>query len=126
MGPGDGNARRIRLKIEELIDGIVSWQTPRYLADILTKFRIVDTQRDRGHLLRTSYYFQLNCARTAVCKDDTSGAQLMFARRQEGKVGMEEDGKVVEEERKVVVEMGIRTKNSWMPGGESILEPPMM
>ena len=39
---------------------------------------------------------------------------------------MEEDGKVVEEERKVVVEMGIRTKNSWMPGGESILEPPMM
>ena len=50
----------------------------------------------------------------------------MFARRQEGKVGMEEDGKVVEEERKVVVEMGIRTKNSWMPGGESILEPQMM
>ena len=50
----------------------------------------------------------------------------MFAWRQEGKVGMEEDGKVVEEERKVVVEMGIRTKNSWMPGGESILEPQMM
>ena len=54
----------------------------------------------------------------------------MFARRQEGKVGMEEDGKVEkeEEERKVVEEeeMGIRTKNSWMPGGESILEPQMM
>ena len=50
----------------------------------------------------------------------------MFAWRQEGEVGMEEDGKVVEEERKVVVEMGIRTKNSWMPGGESILEPQMM
>ena len=39
---------------------------------------------------------------------------------------MEEDGKVVEEERKVVVEMGIRNKNSWMPGGESILERQMM
>ena len=26
LGPGDGNARWIRLKIEELIDGIVSWQ----------------------------------------------------------------------------------------------------
>ena len=47
----------------------------------------------------------------------------MFAWRQEGKVGMEEDGKVVEEERKVVVEMGIRTKNSWTAGRESILEP---
>ena len=32
-------------------------------------------------------------------------------------MGMEEAGKVEEEE------MGIRTKNSWMPGGESILEP---
>ena len=40
----------------------------------------------------------------------------MFARRQEGKVGMEEDGKVEEE-------MGIRTKNSWTAGRESILEP---
>ena len=36
---------------------------------------------------------------------------------------MEEDGKVVEEEMKVEEEMGIRTKNSWMPGRESILEP---
>ena len=51
----------------------------------------------------------------------------MFARRQEGKVGMEEDGKVEEEEeRKVEEEMGIRTKNSWIPGGESILERQMM
>ena len=50
----------------------------------------------------------------------------MFAWRQEGKVGMEEDGKVEEVEMKVEKEMGIRTKNSWMPGGESILEPPMM
>ena len=47
----------------------------------------------------------------------------MFARRQEGKVGMEEDGKVEEVEMKVEEEMGIRTKNSWMPGRESILEP---
>ena len=41
---------------------------------------------------------------------------------------MEEDGKVEEEEEesKVVEEMGIRTKNSWMPGGESILERQMM
>ena len=36
---------------------------------------------------------------------------------------MEEDGKVVEVEMKVEEEMGIRTKNSWMPGRESILEP---
>ena len=36
-------------------------------------------------------------------------------------MGMEEDGKV--EEMKVEEEMGIRTKNSWMPGRESILEP---
>ena len=51
----------------------------------------------------------------------------MFAWRQEGKVGMEEDGKVVEEDGKVVVEeMGIRTKNSWIPGGESILDRQMM
>ena len=50
----------------------------------------------------------------------------MFARRQEGTVGMEEDGKVEEVEMKVEEEMGIRTKNSWMPGGESILEPQMM
>ena len=45
----------------------------------------------------------------------------MFAWRQEGKVGMEEDGKV--EEMKVEEEMGIRTKNSWTAGRESILEP---
>ena len=34
---------------------------------------------------------------------------------------MEEDGKV--EEMKVEEEMGIRTKNSWRAGRESILEP---
>ena len=38
-------------------------------------------------------------------------------------MGMEEDGKVVEEEMKVEEEMGIRTKNSWTAGRESILEP---
>ena len=39
-------------------------------------------------------------------------------------MGMEEDGKVVEEEEmKVEEEMGIRTKNSWTAGRESILEP---
>ena len=64
LGPGDGNARWIRLKIEELIDGIVSWQTPRYLADILTKFRIVDTQRDGGHLLYNIILFP-----TQLCKN---------------------------------------------------------
>ena len=64
LGPGDGNARGIRLKIEELIDGIVSWQTPRYLADILTKFRIVDTQRDGGHLLYNIILFP-----TQLCKN---------------------------------------------------------
>ena len=42
-------------------------------------------------------------------------------------MGMEEDGKVEEEEeRKVLEEMGIRNKNSWIPGGESILERQMM
>ena len=65
LGPGDGNARGIRLKIDELIDGIVSWQTPRYLADILTKFRIVDTQRDGGHLLYNIILFP-----TQLCKNN--------------------------------------------------------
>ena len=106
-----------------------------YLADLLAELRSVNAKRDRSHLLKhlillrqtqskmvcegINYWLWILNIKSQMKVQYASVVQLMFAWRQEGKVGMEE----VVEDTMEKQQQGIKTRTNWMTGRKTILKP---